>query len=535
MRARTFSLWVLLSACADQTGPEGELGAPIPLDQGVVYLDRGHSSLIYVEPTQTNSAARLELSRVPAGEQAVLAISAPIPEATGRKRLLVTDAGRAQVLAFDDLHAQPRVVATGVPLEALDLSETGDFAISYQPDGTLPTGSLFAFPNTVAVLDLRAASFGGKAVRLGAGDARPLKAVFAERLQFEALLDFGAGPAPTAVAARLALFFVRGGLVPVDLEHASAGTRIPLSPEPDAAVVPAEVLFTNNAGDDRRGTLDGIERAFVRSTDGEIYVLSLAPTPTASGEVRVRLALENLITPASPVSDIELFFRPDGSELLLAVAGEQLVLVDGQTGVASYVSVGAPVDSLRRYREPNTQIDMALAYSHATPSATLWRVEPLDLAAHRASGLTAMHLGSAIADVAVATGDLRAVLHYEDPHEIGVFDLATREVLDMRFNWLSGAVLSERGDCLWMAALSSDGEPALAEVTLDGALTTRQVALDRGGASIGRVGNFLWVDHADTQGALTVFPYDRLSRDAGVTASGLMLTDLLSVPYADKE
>lgn len=105
----------------------------------------------------------------------------------------------------------------------------------------------------------------------------------------------------------------------------------------------------------------------------------------------------------------------------------------------------------------------------------------------------------------------------------------------MRFYWLASAALSDRGDCLWVAALSPEGKPALAEVTLDGALTTRQVELDREGAMIGRVGDFLWVDHADAQGALTVFSYDHLTRDAGVTVSGLVLTDLLSLPYAEKE
>jgi hypothetical protein len=459
--------------------------------------------------------------------------------------VLVLDPGGEQVLLVEDKSGATVRLDVGVPLEALDVSNDGRWAIVYQPDGATPSRSLFAFPNTVAVIDLTTPS--ATALRLGSSGACPLRAVFAESVRLSSTVSVAGEPTQVTADVPLGLVFIQGGIVPVDLAKGVAGPLVPLTEDADREVIPAEVLFTNNESDLLSGVLDNIERAFVRTTEGELYVLAISMSPARVTDdpegMDVIVALENVVTPDARVEDVELYFDESGRELLLAAAGRELILVDGYTGVATRFPQEQRVDTLVRFTDPTDGRDLALAYSRAVPDTSLLRLDPLGLDQRRSTGVEALHLGARIVAVDVAGPASRAVLEYEDGRDLGVLDLTrSGDVLDLRFaRRLQARRLSPGGDRLWLVSVSpEDGAPHLAEVEIGAALGTRDVRLDGDGVSVGHTGEYLFVDHGDPTGSVTFFPDDDFRRESAVAFTGVLYADLLTLdppgqPTGDEE
>lgn len=528
---------ILLAAGCSEDGPLTEVaaGSPLLLDGALAYLDASTSSLVIVDPAgEAGPRRRRKLSRIQVGETPVLARSVPYPDDPARHRVLVVDPGGEQVVLVQDKSGATVPLDVGVPLEALDVSSDGHWAIAYQPDGATPTRSLFAFPNTVAVLDLTTPK--ATALRLGSSGARPLRAVFAESVRLSNTVSVAGEPTQVTAEVPLALVFVQGGIVPLDLAKGVAGSVVPVTPDADHEVVPAEVLFTNNESDLLSGRLDNIERAFVRTTDGELYVLAISLS-SASGandpsSMDVSVALENIVTPDAYVEDVELYFDDDGRELLLAAAGRELILVDGYTGVATRFAQEQDVDTLVRFTDPTDGRDLALAYSRTTPNSSLLRLDPFGLDQRRSTGVEALHLGARIVSVDVAGDSSRAVLEYDDGRDLGVLDLTrSGDVLDLRFaRRLQTRRLSPGGSRLWLVSISpEDDAPHFAEVELGASLATRDVRLDGNGASVGSAGKYLFVDHGDPTGSVTFFPDDDLRRESAIAFTGVIYADLLTV------
>jgi hypothetical protein len=349
-------------------------------------------------------------------------------------------------------------------------------------------------------------------------------------------VSVGGEPKQVTADVPLALVFVEGGIVPLDLGKGVAGAMVPLAPEDDRVIVPAEVLFTNNESDLISGLLDNIERAFVRTTAGELFVLSInmsaARVTNDAASMDVVVALENVVTPDESVHDVELFFDEDGRELLLAAAGRELILVDGYTGVATRFPQEQQIDTLVRFTDPTDGRDLALAYSRTSPDSILLRLDPFGLDQRRSTGVETLRLGAPVVAVDVAGSASRAVLQYEDGRDLGVLDLTRAgDVLDLRFSRrLQTRRLSRSGNRLWLVSVSpEDDTPHLAEVELGADLGTRDVRLDRDGLSVGRAGRYLFVDHGDPTGSVTFFPDDDLRRESAVAFSGVLYADLLTL------
>ncbi|OGQ91357.1 MAG: hypothetical protein A2289_11355 [Deltaproteobacteria bacterium RIFOXYA12_FULL_58_15] len=542
MRTMILTTMLFSVACGDEPAVEPfSATGPLGLDDALAYFDAASASLVVVDPSGRGGPdGHKRLARLDAGVAPVLARSAIRPDDPARSQVLVVDPGNEQVLVIQDKLGATVRLSIGVPLEALDVSRDGRYGLAYQPDGATPSRSLFAFPNTVAVLDLDPRAPSAIALRLGTPGARPHRAVFAEAVRLRTTVDHEGTPTSYTAEVPLALVFVRGGLIPVDLQRAAAGPMVPLTPDADRNIVPAEVIFTNNRGDELSGILDNVERAFVRSTNGELYVLSISLSSRAvlgdTSDMQVLVALENVVTPDAWVHDVELFFGPQGGELLLAAAKDEIILVDGYTGVASRFPQTVAVDHLVRFTDPETGRDMALGFSESSPDYNLLRLDPFGLDERRSTGVEVLRLGSPIVAVDVGHEASRAVVEYADGRDLGVLDLGRGgSVLDLRFaRSLSARRLSPAGDKLWLVSVSpEDDAPHLAEVEL-GDLYTRDVRLDVDGGAVGRVGRYLWVDHGDKAGAITFFPDDELDRDAAMSFRGVLYTDLFNQPVPQR-
>jgi len=531
MRRLSLVFAFVLSACSGQDHAALSGSGPFAIDDALAYFDAGTSGIVIVDPAgHAGPASNQMLFRVPAGLTPVTLVSAPRSDDPTRHQLLVADPGRSQVLVYPDKHSHPTSLSIGLPLDAIDVAGNGQWAIAYEPLGTTPTRSLFTFPNTVAVLNLATTPQTATSLPLGGAGVRPIRAVFADSMRLSALFD----SVSVTRDMPFALVFAKGGLVPVDLSNAVAGQLLPLTTDTTTDVVPAKVLFTNNGGDNIRGTLDNIERAFVRSTAGQLYVIAISLVATAPNSVAVAASLENVVTPTVAVQDMALFFAPDGTELLLAAAGNELILVNGYTGVATSFTTTTAIDTLVPYAEPTTGAAKALAYDHLLPAGAFLRLDPVGLETLSAQSIQTVRLATSVATINFSPGSSHAVLNYNDGNDLGVLDLSPGgKVLDLTFaNTISARNLTPAGDQLWVVSISpEDNQPYLAAVALGADLAVTQVRLDRSGSTIGNAGAYAWVDHGDASGAITFFPTTvPLNRSAAIDFSGVLYTNLLDQP-----
>lgn len=483
---------------------------PVGFNSALFYLDGRQGAGVIVDPVgKAGPRGNRQLHRINAGQAPSGVMTAPLPDAdAGREQLLVLDPKGEQVVRVRDKAGAADVLPLDVPLQAVDAAPNGRWGLAYSPEGAAPSRNLFAFPNSVAVLDLSPESPGAQTLRLGDAGARPLRAVFSDSLKLA-----GAGDGQGTRALAVALVFVEGGVVPVDLPSAEAGALVPLTADRTRSILPAEVLFTNNRGDTTRGNMDGVERAFVRTTGGELFVLAMTLAPN---EQRLSVALENVVTPDAHVDDIALFFDGQGRSLLLAAAGAELILVDGYTGVAERFSAPVSVDTLTPYRDAQDAA-RALGYGRESDTPRLLRIDPLALQARRATGLQVVELSRDVQDIRIGRNSRSAVLLYDQSDELGVLDMRPGgEVLDVRFAERPSAYrLVDGGEKLLVVSRApEDGEPYLAEIALDRELATRKLRLDRGAAAVGKLGEHYWVDHGSVLGSVTFVPQDTMQADA---------------------
>jgi hypothetical protein len=473
------------------------------------------------------------LHRIPAGEGPVSARSLPVPGEPGRRQVIIPDPAGAQVLVVRDKRGTTDVIDIAVPLDHVDVSPDGRYGIAYHAKDARTSSGLFAFPNTIALLDLDpAAEPRATTVRLGSGGVRPLAAAFSDELRLRRS-GVGPGGAGDEIAeVTVALVFAHGGLVPVDLERQVTGPYVPISADADRSVIPAEVLFTNNRGDEIAGQVDGVERAFVLTSDEELFVFAISLA--GDSDPPLSLALENVVTPDASISDIELFFEENGDEagrsVVLAAAGDELILVDGYSGVAQRFDSPITVDRLVRFVDPETGEALCLGFSERAPNDELLRLAPLQLARRRATGVETLLLGSSVRDVEVGEDGVRAVLRYSDARDLGVLDLRhDGEILDVSFASAPTATALVGGGQRMLLVSSSpeDGAPHLAEVTLGDDFRSRDVRLDEEGRAVGQVGDYLWVDSPAAGRTVTFFPIDDLSREAAITFRGVFHARML--------
>jgi hypothetical protein len=482
--------------CGKGTGAAPQVGAPVVLGDSLLYIDGG--ALIVVDPSgRAGPSADRQVLRLPLSEHVLgQAYSLPDPSTGELRRVAILDPLEEALLLLSDKRGDVTRIAIGLPFDALDVSASGRWAVAYQPQDAAPKTSLFAFPNALAIVDLASTPPSAQALRLPSAGTRPRKAVFVEGLQ----LTTPPGSAEPLAAVSLAFVFVQGGVVPIDLTRGRAGKLVPLGGSDDL-VLPAEVLFARNAGDSLRGT------------NGQVYVLAIALA--AGTELKPLVTLDNVITPGSAVQDIELFFTSAGRELLLAAAGNTLVLVDGYTGVAERFTSPIFVDTLARFEDATSGRGLALGYGKTSMHDKMLRLDPFGLDERRASGMETLDFATPVAGLEMGSGATRAVVTYRDAATLGILDLSRHgEVLDVRLASAPQARwLAPDGDHLFVVSQSSaDNAPHLADITLGATLTTCEARLDAPAAHIGQVGDYVFVDHGDAAGSVTFFPKDRLTR-----------------------
>lgn len=517
---------LVLVAC-DPTGRFlGPLEEPVEVDGALLFLDRDASSAILVDPEgRTGPNRNRSLYRLALGERPTRVFAARRTDDPSRQQAVVVDPGSQTLFVVRDRSGQVDAIDVGVPLEEVAIAPGGRYAVAFQRDGTLSQQTLFSFPNAVAVVDLSVETPGAQTFELGAGGIRPQAVEFSEPFELEYEADNG----PSVAELQVALVFVRGGIVPIDLLRGASGPFVPLAAARDNR--PVAVAFSNNRGDDRTGRLDGTERAYVRTDDGQLFVLAVSAV-RSNGGVAPLVALENVVTPDRFVYDFDLFFSDDGRDLLLAAIGSQVVLVDGYTGVAERFDVPGAVRALRAFDDPESGRRLALGFERSGDA--LYRLDPFALDQRRASGIETLPLGASIDELMVSDRAHRAVLTYAGARELGVLDLSVDGgLVDLRFSSpVLAMALQDDGEQLLVVGTDPvDFEPRLAAVRLAGALGADDVAVESSVRSVGATERFLWVDHID---AVTFFPRGRLDPTAMMRFEDIGLTQVLSLQVEDE-
>ncbi len=513
-----------LVACGGPESFSGPLAEPVEVDGALLFLDGAESSGVIVDPDgRSGPKGNRSLYRIPLGERASGVFAAPSPDDPSRQQAIVVDPGSQTLFVVRDRRGDTDAIDVGVPLEEVAIAPGGRYAVAFQREGTVSQQTLFSFPNAVAVVDLSVDSPGARTFELGAGGVRPQAVELSE--PFEVEYDSGAGL--SVAELQLALVFVQGGIVPIDLLRGESGPFVPLAAARDTR--PVAVEFSNNRGDDNVGRLDGNERAYVRTDDGQLFVLAVSAVRSGSG-VAPLVALENVVTPDRYVYDFDLFFSDDGRDLLLAAIGSQVVLVDGYTGVAERFDVPGDVRALRAFDDPRSGQRLALGFARA--SDALYRLDPFALDQRRASGIETVLLGATIDGLMVSDRAHRAILTYSGARELGVLDLsADGGLVDLRFASpiLAMALQADGEQLLVVGTDPFDYAPRLAAVRLEGGLGAEDVPVAESVRSVGSTARHLWVDHFN---AVTFFPRGRLQSGARIRFEDIDLTQFLTLPNA---
>lgn len=514
-------LMVLICGCGSTDLFFASLSEPVEVDGALLYLDTSSSSVILVDPEGRAGPNRnRSLARVQVGERSTRVVPAPSPDAPESAEALVVDPGAQALFVVHDRSGAFTRVDVGLPVDELAVSSQGRYAVAFQREDSTFQQTLFSFPNAVSVIDLGADPPSAATFELGSGGVRPRAVRFSDPFDIQV-----SNAAELSVATlEIALVFVDGGIIPIDLRNGVSGPLVSLSATGD--VRPIDVEFSNNRGDNRVGSLDGAERAYVRGEDGQLFVLSVSAVDI-DNTVRPLLALENVVTPDRPVFDFELFFSDDGRDLLLAAVGDQVVLVDGETGVAERFPVPGDVRRLRGFMDPGLQ--RRLAFGFASGGDAIYRLDPFALDRRRAAGIETIALGAPVADVTVSANSNRAVLMYENQRELGLLDLAGgQDLIDLRFALgIQTMAMEPDGERLLVVGLDPvESQPRLAAVELNG-LGAVDVAVARFVQGVGSTETHVWVNHVD---AVTFFPRNNLTEDSGRVFRDLSYTQILNLP-----
>lgn len=532
MKNATINLSLLaLLACGDQEfEPLENVGPALGFQDALAFPHPSTGTVLLVDPSGTAGPAGDQmLVRIPGGVKFSSLRRIPAAGDRDRKVLAILDPRNEQVRLVHDKSGQATTVDVGVPFDRMDVSPDGRFGVAYQRDADFASSSLFAFPNAVSVLSFGAGEASTETLELGPGGSRPLQVEFAERSEFS--VTDGASPAEMS----LALVFVDGGLVPLDLDHGVAGPFVPL--DIDAATIPATVAFTNNESDTRRGGLDNLERAFVRTSSGELFVLAISAVDLGSTVTPV-VALENVVTPDRFIYDMALFFSPDGRELLLATAQSEIVLVDGYTGVAERFAQTVASDRIVAFEDPDDGRQQALAFSSRQPAKEALRLDPLALDARRSTGVQVLRFGERVLNIMHHAGGRRAVVEYENERELGILELGSDgDLVDLRFGQTVGAreLNEDSGSLLLVGNDPVTFNPTLVRIDLDDSLRTQDVVLDQGSAAVGAIDGWVWAQHQDALGAVTFFPAEKMARAQAISITGLAAHRVLALSSEDIE
>ena len=489
--------------------------APVEFEGALAFVDAAEGGLVIVDPAASagESGAR-RFVRVPLDGRVGSMVSIPNAMEPGRSRVVVTDELKARVHVVSDKTGAVKSASTEIPVDTFLFREDGHYAVAFDKDGDVSGEQFVSFPNAVSVLNLKGTTPEVTVVRAGEARARPAHVAFARPTAFGS----------ETVKVQLALLFVQSGVVALDLAAGTTGRVIPLG-SPSDPMTPAEALFSNNQGDARTGTVDDVERVFVRTVSGRLLVLTVEPGASGSLEV----TLDNIVTPQSEVEDIELYYTAAGEPKLLCATRTGVVVVNGYTGVAESFPLSTPISRLASYTEADTGKAMVIAWSAGTHRSRFYLIEPGALRRGRSRGIDEIMVSQAIVDVSLATGQSRAVLEYVNAQELGFVALdSTRTTDDLRLSTsLSDHALDPAGERVLLTGSVGGLERELfATLELDG-LRNTTVELDLSGVRVGQVGAYYWVEHPGAYGSVTFIPRDNLTREAALRFENFLLLDVL--------
>lgn len=496
---------------------------PLVFNDALFYLDTQQSAGVVVDPKgQAGPYGNQALHRIPMGPSPTGFRVAPFPGTPNRQQVLVVDPKGERVHVVRGTTGVTDVLHAGVPLQAIDVTPDGRYGLAYEPDGAHPSRTLFTFPNAVAVLDLQTGAPKATTVRLGQSGARPVETAFGRTIQLMPATQ------KEPISMNVGLVFVPGGVMPIDLARARRGELLPLKLDADTPFTPHEVIFTNNRGDTKRRAIDAVERVFVMSQEGYVFSLRIELGPDGQGFV---LEQAQRIALGSPIFDIELTFDAKGRGVLLAAAGDHIFGIDVDTGDVERFGLSTPVDTLVRYDDPESERELVLAYSDKEPQRTVLRLLPRAFLEAGDAGIQSIRLGEPVARVQIGQSGKLAVVVYDDTSQLGVMALrrGEHEVLDIQFAATPSAYeLVNEGQNLLVVTRSPEARRFhLAEISLDGALESREIALDGNARAVGEVDGFYWIDHGTPLESVTFVPKARMHRQAAIRVDGILATDVL--------
>jgi hypothetical protein len=522
-------LWMRLSGCAlvalaaAGCGDRGRLwSAPLALvgpQQAagqLLWIDATRGLVFALEPHGA-AAPTVRSARVRRNAR----FAAPAP---GGERLLVLSAGQEAVYR-DQTAEEPGLtivlpVAGGAPavesfyplsgpFDRLAVSRDGKQAVaSYSSEGG--GGGLFRNPNEVALLDLGASPGPDNPVlrTVRSFGSAPLGVVFSPPMPI---------PAPSGKAHSLAVVLASGYLTLLDLGNPRRREiTVPLAkPDSAVAITPEQVFFSPTTG-----------TIFVRAAGAaDLYSIALVPrAPSAPDENDFVPAINQ---PSSGRTPLDMVLFADGGKdmILTANASGDLALIDAATSQFSLVTTGAPVDTLLLPAGSS----LALGYRRLAPEPRIHFIELKGLAQKLEKNVTARKLDQAVHQlVATPDGKQALVVHNAQRTVVSVLDLAGQHhtVSPIQgqlplgsFDFASGAA----GSYL-VGVSSSIARLGLLDLSN---LHTGDLRLDQAPQRVYALGDTIVVDHATHEGAVTVVPSARATREESRLVWGFLLGGLL--------
>lgn len=503
------SLVLSCDSSDSQTSPA--LTQPIPFHDTLAYLDSATNSLILLKPRDNHVG--LKRLAVPKGAAVVRNAKRPDDDLA---QLVVLSPSEQKLALIRDTGGFTDVLPLGISTSTLDIADNGRYAAIYPSEFETLSHGIFSVAGRLIIADLSVAHPQTHLLSLGSQTKNLQKVIFSEVLEHQT-------ESGQRLQNSVAFAFVDGGIRPIDLQVPMVLPFIVVSEDSTQQVQPQKVLFTNNRGDSYRGVVDGIEHAFVLTTNGELFVLAI----TVSENFTAQVTLENIITPNVPLFDVTLHFDTNGNELLLASAGNALFLVDGYSGVARRFEQSVYTQHLLPFTDPNSGRPKTIAW--APNQQHILMVDVLDLQDRLATGVVTKPLADTLTNVVMPSNNSVALLHY-GLQRFGLWDLgADGLITDLQIAYPTTALYIEqtRGR-VWLAGLSTyDKKPHLGFFDLANPNQTVDIRLSDSAEKLGQLGSYLWISHFDAT-SVTFVPLDNPTQNATIRVDDLHLVHILN-------
>lgn len=441
---------------------------PIVVGRSLVYLDQTRERLTILRPYE-GEVRHVDLGRRPSYMR-------PTPD---NERLMVICKGWLATTA-DETDEEPslyivdpgtgdsEIVPLGTPYDRVSASDDNRFVVAYfSADADPSETEVFRNPNSVAIIDLESGEMTEKSVR-SFGDV-PRGVTFSPSTMASIGPDGRLGEQRT-----LAVVFATGYVTLLDVNHPErreVTVRLTL-PGSSASLNPSSrMVFAPSAG-----------AIYLRATgSNDVYVLTLTTRETSSADENDFVVSINTLAAGSAPADVALFQDGDRQLVLVAnVGSDDVTVIDALTAEFFNIPVGAPIDRIVTY--PAEDPEVALLYSHATKTNSVYFLDLEDIEARRGRNLTPLSGGELVTGMElIPSRPLALVTHDHAQSVMSVLDLEEQTLTPFTgHSNLGDYALTSDGRVL--AGFSADRQ-TLGVIDLD-TLAARAIALDHAPRSV---------------------------------------------------